>query len=149
MGYKFIIVIAGIHNNLRTQTQQRVDEGFVGRNSDPNRLGELIGVGLDHPNRCFPVTLTTTDKDFDKRIANQLGADLQVYKQPVVVVIKKNVSTLKNLYAWLKEWNTREAAGKIDNIPMLMIDDEADNASINTKKEDINPTETKSRSGMS
>jgi len=141
-GYKFIIVIAGIHNNLRTQTQQRVDEGFVGRNSDPNRRGKLIGVGLDHPNRRFPVTLTTTDKDFDKRIANQLGADLQVYKQPVIVVIKKNVSTLKSLYAWLKEWNTRESADKIDNIPMLMIDDEADNASINTRKEDINPTET-------
>lgn len=141
-GYKLIIVIAGIHNNLRTQTQQRVDGGFIGRNSDPNRRGKLIGVGLDHPNRRFPVTLTTTDKDFDKRIANQLGADLQVYKQPVVVVIKKNVSTLKSLYAWLKEWNTRESADKIDNIPMLMIDDEADNASINTKKEDINPTET-------
>lgn len=141
-GYKLIIVIAGIHNNLRTQTQQRVDEGFIGRNSDPNRRGKLIGVGRDHPNRRFPVTLTTTDKDFDKRIANQLGADLQVYKQPVVVVIKKNVSTLKSLYVWLKEWNTRESADKIDNIPMLMIDDEADNASINTKKEDINPTET-------
>ncbi|MBY0579435.1 MAG: Z1 domain-containing protein [Burkholderiales bacterium] len=141
-GYKFIIVIAGIHNNLRTQTQQRVDEGFIGRNSDPNRRGQMIGVGLNHPNRRFPVTLTTTGKDFDRNIANQLGADLQVYRQPVVVVIKKNVSTLKNLYAWLKEWNTREAADKIGNIPMLMIDDEADNASINTKKDDINPTET-------
>lgn len=141
-GYKLIIVIAGIHNNLRTQTQQRVDEGFIGRNSDPNRRGKLIGVGLDHPNRRFPVTLTTTDKDFDKRFASQQGGDLQVYKHPVIVVIKKNVSTLKSLYSWLKELNTRESAGKIDNIPMLMIDDEADNASINTKKEDINPTET-------
>lgn len=141
-GYKFIIVIAGIHNKLHTQTQQRVDEGFIGRNSDPTRRGQLIGVGLDHPNRRFPVTLTTTCKDFDRNIANQLGADLQVYKQPVVVVIKKNVSTLRSLYAWLKKLNTREAADKIGNIPMLMIDDEADNASINTKKEDINPTET-------
>lgn len=141
-GYKFIIVIAGIHNNLRTQTQQRVDEGFIGRNSDPNRRGKPLGVGLIHPNRRFPVTLTTTDKDFDKHIANQLGADLQVYKQPVVVVIKKNVTTLKRLYAWLKEWNTRESTDKIDNIPMLMIDDEADNASINTKKEDLDPTAT-------
>ena len=70
---------------------------------------------------------------------------MQVYKQPVVVVIKKNVSTLKNIYSWLKEWNTRESVDKIDNIPMLMIDDEADNASINTKKEDINPTETNNK----
>lgn len=43
-GYKFIIVIAGIHNNLRAQTQQRVDEGFIGRSSDPNRRGKLLGV---------------------------------------------------------------------------------------------------------
>lgn len=141
-GYKFIIVIAGIHNNLRTQTQQRVDEGFIGRNSDPNRRGKLLGVGLLHPNRNFPATLTSTDKDFNKHTADQVGNDLQVYKQPVVVVIKKNVTTLKNLYTWLKEWNTRESADKIDNIPMLMIDDEADNASINTKKADLDPTAT-------
>lgn len=141
-GYKFIIVIAGIHNNLRTQTQQRVDEGFVGRSSDPNRRGKPLGVGILHPNRRFPVTLTTTDKDFDKRFASQMGGDLQVYKQPVIVVIKKNVSTLRSLYAWLKELNTRESVGKIDNIPMLMIDDEADNASINTNREDLDPTAT-------
>lgn len=141
-GYKFIIVIAGIHNNLRAQTQQRVDEGFIGRSSDPNRRGKPLGVGILHPNRRFPVTLTTTDRDFDKRFASQLGGDLQVYKQPVIVVIKKNVSTLKSLYSWLKELNTRESADKIDNIPMLMVDDEADNASINTNREDLDPTAT-------
>ena len=32
-GYKLIVVIAGIHNNLRNQTQLRIDEGFVGRDS--------------------------------------------------------------------------------------------------------------------
>ncbi len=32
-GYRLIIVIAGIHNNLRNQTQLRIDEGFVGRDS--------------------------------------------------------------------------------------------------------------------
>ena len=43
-GYRFIIVIAGIHNNLRKQTQERIDEGFIGRSSDPaNRVS--IGVG--------------------------------------------------------------------------------------------------------
>ena len=29
-GFKLIIVLAGIHNNLRSQTQQRLDEGFLG-----------------------------------------------------------------------------------------------------------------------
>jgi len=35
VGYKFIVVIAGIHNNLRKQTQERADSGFVGRTSNP------------------------------------------------------------------------------------------------------------------
>ena len=32
-GYKLIVIIAGVHNNLRSQTQRRIDEGFVGRDS--------------------------------------------------------------------------------------------------------------------
>ena len=140
-GYKFIIVIAGIHNNLRKQTQQRIDEGFVGRDSTPNAKRRYIGVGLLNRNRKFPVSLTNTSQDFTKQIANQLVADLEGFSQPVVVVIKKNVTSLKNLHSWLKEWNTR-GADQIANIPMLMIDDEADNASINTNKEDLDPTIT-------
>ncbi len=35
-GYKFIIVIAGIHNNLRRQTQERIDDAFIG---DPATRG--------------------------------------------------------------------------------------------------------------
>src|SRR3972149_3932719 len=141
-GYKFIIVIAGIHNNLRKQTQQRIDEGFVGRDSTPDRKRKHVGVGILNKNRKFPVSLTNTNKDFTRQIANQLVADLQGFSQPVVVVIKKNVTTLSNLYSWLKEWNTRESSQQIANVPMLMIDDEADNASINTNKPDIDPTRT-------
>jgi hypothetical protein len=141
-GYKFIIVIAGIHNNLRKQTQQRIDEGFVGRDSTPDTGRKLIGVGILNKNRKFPVSLTNTSQDFTKQIANQLAADLEGFSQPVVVVIKKNVTTLQNLYSWLKELNTRAGAERIANVPMLMIDDEADNASINTNKEDLDPTRT-------
>lgn len=54
-GYKFIIVIAGIHNNLRRQTQERIDEGFIGRSSDPNHRVN-IGVGLNHDYQ-HPATL--------------------------------------------------------------------------------------------
>ncbi len=140
-GYKFIIVIAGIHNNLRKQTQQRLDMGFVGRDSTPDSGRTLVGVGQMNRNRKFPISLTNTNQDFTKQIANQLVADLEGFSQPVVVVIKKNVTTLKNLYSWLKEWNTH-GGEQIANIPMLMIDDEADNASINTNKEDIDPTRT-------
>lgn len=138
-GYKFIIVIAGIHNNLRKQTQQRVDEGFVGRSSDPaDRVN--IGVGLDrnYPN---PVTLTNINSDFNKQTANVSGAQLNDFKNPVILVIKKNVKTLEALHTWLRELNAK-GHERIADVPMLVIDDEADNASINTNKPDINPTAT-------
>ncbi|WP_281926545.1 Z1 domain-containing protein [Roseibium album] len=138
-GYKFIIVIAGIHNNLRKQTQERIDEGFVGRSSDPEDR-KRIGVGLtrDYPH---PATLTNIIDDFSKKTANQSGWKINDLNKPTVLVIKKNVSTLKALHVWLKEMNA-QADGVIADVPMLMIDDEADNASINTNKPELDPTKT-------
>ena len=140
-GYRFIIVIAGIHNNLRKQTQERIDEGFVGRSSDPDNR-KIIGVGYQgYPH---PATLTNIYNDFNKQTANQSGWSITDYNKPVVLVIKKNVSTLLSLHRWLKELNA-EGNGTISDFPMLMIDDEADNASINTNKPDLDPTKTNRR----
>lgn len=138
-GYKFIIVIAGIHNNLRKQTQERIDEGFVGRSSDPEDR-KRVGVGLsrDYPH---PATLTNINDDFSKKTANQSGWKINDLNKPTVLVIKKNVTTLKALHVWLKEMNA-QADGVIADVPMLMIDDEADNASINTNKPELDPTKT-------
>ena len=137
-GYKFIIVIAGLHNNLRKQTQERIDEGFVGRSSDPENR-KIIGVG--HPGYPHPATLTNIYNDFNKQTANQSGWRINDFSRPIVMVVKKNVSTLTSLHRWLKELNA-QGNGKIADVPMLMIDDEADNASINTNKEDLDPTRT-------
>ena len=143
-GYKFITVIAGIHNNLRKQTQERIDEGFVGRSSDPKAARETIGIGLTCANYPYPVTLTNIHKDFNKQTADQnLWSLNDVASKPIVLVIKKNVSTLKSLQRRLRELNTR-GDENISDVPMLMIDDEADNASINTNKEDLDPTRTNS-----
>lgn len=139
-GYKFIIVIAGIHNNLRKQTQERIDQGFVGRSSDPHAR-ETIGVG--YKGYPYPATLTNIYNDFNKTTANQSGWRINDFSKPIILVIKKNVSTLSSLHRWLKELNA-EGDGKISDVPMLMIDDEADNASINTNKEDLDPTRTNS-----
>lgn len=141
-GFKFIIVIAGIHNILRKQTQERIDAGFVGRSSDPEAR-EPIGVGLIGTNYPHPVTLTNVYKDFNKQTANQSGWRINDFSKPIILVIKKNVSTLESLHRWLKELNSRPD-GRIADVPMLMIDDEADNASINTNKEDLDPTRTNS-----
>lgn len=139
-GYKLIIVIAGIHNNLRKQTQERIDEGFVGRSSDPNNRVP-IGVGLLNSDYPHPITLTTIHNDFYRQIANQIGLGVRDRGKPVVLVIKKNVSILKALHRWLKEMNT-PGGGLISDVPVLLIDDEADNASINTNKPDLDPTAT-------
>ena len=138
-GYKFIIIIAGIHNNLRKQTQERVDAGFVGRDS---KSRSFAGVGTVNRSRAFPITLTNTTSDFSRQQASTFTADLKGFSRPVVVVIKKNVTTLANLHSWLKDLNTENQDDKISDVPMLMIDDEADNASINTNKPNIDPTRT-------
>ena len=143
-GYKFIIVIAGIHNNLRSQTQQRVDEGFVGRVSGKDRNKTPIGVSLEYEgNFPHPVSFTTVDQDFNKNQADTFVAQIADFRKPVILVIKKNVSTLRSLHSWLVNFNMKGAKsnGRI-NVPMLMIDDEADNASINTNDPELDPTKT-------
>lgn len=140
-GYRFIIVIAGIHNNLRRQTQQRIDEAFIGRSSDPNDRHN-IGVGLA-PGYPHPATLTNINEDFNKSTAAKSGWKINDFSKPIILVIKKNVTTLTALHRWLKELNT-ENDGRI-SVPMLLIDDEADNASINTNKDDLDPTRTNAK----
>lgn len=138
-GYKLIIVIAGIHNNLRKQTQERIDEGFIGRSSDPhNRIPVGVGLDVGYP---FPATLTTIYDDFNQTTAARSGWRINDFSKPIILVIKKNVSILKALHKWLKEMNT-QGGGRISDVPMLLIDDEADNASINTNKPDLDPTAT-------
>jgi hypothetical protein len=138
-GYGFIIVIAGIHNNLRRQTQQRVDEGFIGRTSGKNR--QIIGAGNLRPRARNVISLTSESSDFRKETASNVYLTLGSSLPPLVVVIKKNVSTLRTLHDWLHTLNA-DAAQRITGVPLIMVDDEADNASINTKNSETDPTQT-------
>lgn len=133
-GYRLIVVIAGVHNNLRNQTQKRIDEGFVGRDSArllTQREERYVGVGRFDPRRR-PVTFTNSVKDFNKQMATGVGVPLHNLNEPAVFVIKKHSTTLKNLLEWLREHNASRGGRTVDE-PMLLIDDEADNASINVK----------------
>ena len=56
------------------------------------------------------------------------------------MVIKKNVNTLRSILDWLKTGKDREQYK--NNYPLLLIDDEADNASINYNDIDEDPTKT-------
>lgn len=133
-GYRLVVVIAGVHNNLRNQTQLRMDEGVVGRDSArllSNRQEQFVGVGrYDRTRR--PVTFTNSLRDFNKAMATSVGVPLRNLNEPALFVIKKNSNTLRNLLEWLREHNARSGVETIE-APMLLIDDEADNASINTQ----------------
>lgn len=133
-GYKFIVVIAGGLNNLRNQTQERINESFIGRDD-----GNFVGVGNfeSTEKKQTPVSLTNKSFDFNKRDATKAkqSLDLDMGERPFIIVIKKNTSTLSNVISWLKSHYQEE----IKDHAMLLIDDESDYASINTKDEN-NPT---------
>lgn len=151
-GYRLVIILAGSHNNLRAQTQHRFDEAFVGRDTRV-QLGEVspaYGVGLNRNRKhAFSMTQATENGDFKKAVADGIGNPFAHSDLPTVFVVKKHVTVLKTLHDWL-----RQNAGippdqpTIQDVPLLLIDDEADNASIDTANHedpDTNPTGTNAR----
>ena len=140
-GYKVIIVIAGIHENLRKQTQERVNYGFIGYDRDSTNLeGERIGVGKKFRKDgsksklrdIFPWQLTFNTIDFGLNSAKSSNVPFDSKcERPLIFVIKKNPTVLENLIKWLECSPAKDLSEKI-NHPLLLIDDEADNASINT-----------------
>lgn len=149
-GYKVIIVIAGTISSLRRQTQERIDAGFIGRSSSAfirENENKLIGVGkLKVETDIYSLTSSYyksgDEGDFSQSVANRLN--IPIGKNPVVFVIKKNKSILENLIDWFsKNENIKNIDGtpKLFDVPALIIDDEADAASVNTAK-DINEVRT-------
>lgn len=151
-GYKIIIVLAGLHNNLRSQTQMRLDEGFLGYETKPDPEHLLpIGVGeIDRDPAIRPnfATNRSNNGDFTSGVARNLGITPE--QRPWLFVVKKNKTVLERLLGWITHHvaNTTEAqTGRriVTNLPLLLIDDEADNASVDTgetvMKEDGTPDE--------
>lgn len=133
-GYKIVVLLAGMTDSLREQTQGRVDLGFIGAMSDSIGGGvEYVGVGLDKSEH-YAVPLTNTRQDFVKWIRQNINATPSEYTKPLVLVVKKNKGVLGHVHNWLK-------SKRIGNQNILIIDDEADNASINSKRDDNDPTQ--------
>ena len=130
-GYKVVIVITGILEDLRIQTQIRTEEGFLAKDI---QTGESVGVGLERlrPSSEMPNCVTTRKKDFTKSLADNSGYTVESFKEAFILVIKKNASILKNLNEWIEDDLQRIGKKQVDT-SVLIIDDEADNASINTK----------------
>ncbi len=112
-GYRLVIVLSGIHNQLRRQTQERLESQ------------------LWHPNQGEWHLLTAAERDF--RPPSPAPAYFQKQNgQRVLCVVKKNGPVLRKLIKWLKS-----AANELHHIPAIVIDDEADQATVATKT--INP----------
>jgi len=145
-GYKTIIVLGGHLNDLRKQTQERIDEGVLGKESKHLILENIataspIGVGI-HKTKHTIHTGTSTMGDFKKPSSDNFGIKL-TGSDPVIFTIKKHTGVLEGLYNYIKDEHMLypELGKKLDG-PLLLIDDEADYASINTKhhKEEVTKT---------
>ncbi len=114
IGYKFFIVLSGLTNPLRFQTQERLER-------------ELVDL-----NRGNWVALTGLDRDFfpTGAVGNVDAFLTEYHDYKVLCVVKKNATVLRRLLRWLK------AAHKevLSTCPVLLIDDEADQASVNASK---------------
>ena len=139
VGYQFIVVLAGMHNNLRQQTQFRIDQGVNGKQKI-NGEETAVGVGTlmnRFDNQTQSLTTADVKGDFNSAAANMNGINFNL-EAPLIAVIKKNVHPLKNMNRWLENVIGINMESQ-SNKAVLIIDDEADQASINNnfKLEDL------------
>lgn len=136
-GYRIVVLLAGSTNSLRLQTQKRTDSGVIGAKSDTigNEI-EYIGVGFNTKD-YYAVPFTNQANDFAKFIQKNLNVGIGAINKPVVLVVKKVKSILESVGERLQ--SALEDKG-LDTKNILIIDDEADYASINTAKPGKDPT---------
>jgi hypothetical protein len=150
-GYKLIVVLTGTHDSLRSQTQLRLDQGLLGFDTQfQSRTDEdkqaRIGVGAlagVEQLKIGSITSSLQKGDFTKARAQNFA--VPIGEMPILLVIKKYGSILDNLTGWVSQLHgvlvsPDSDEKRIPDIPLLVVDDEADNASINTKNADETPT---------
>lgn len=121
-GYRLVIVLSGIDNGLRRQTQLRLHKELVGYPDNRTGAVRLPPVGQ----QWHQFTSDDFDGDFRAGFANH--AALQG-SQPVLLVVKKNGPVLRRLLQWLQASPAEVRA----SLPTLIVDDEADQASIDVR----------------
>ncbi len=144
-GYKIIIVLAGLHNNLRAQTQIRLDEGFLGFSTitDVDEL-PAVGVGLidsDTSIRPNSATNRTEGGDFNTAVAAKMNISPE--QRPWLFVVKKNKTVLERLLHWIRNrvvnhLDAQTGRKLVTNLPLLIIDDESDHGSVDTGENIVN-----------
>lgn len=143
-GYKVVVVLTGFTENLRQQTQARFDEGCLGYEQEWNSAKKeveyrTIGVGEGRQVTHLASSTrsaTARKSDFSKQSASHFLPD---HKTPTLFVVKKNVSPLKNLLGLFEEIGGLVEGDQgthvaVRDFPAMIIDDESDVGSIDTKK---------------
>lgn len=147
-GFKLVIVLSGIHENLRQQTQERVEEYIIGKNSRDGFKHFGIRAWSGHrlkykipgdPTVPLPDIHTMTSVEGDYGAAANRAYHVTPGHTPVILVVKKNVSILGNLLEWVVSIENKSPL----TVPTLVIDDEADHSSINTAAIDPETDPTK------
>jgi len=110
-GYRLVIVLSGLTDQLRNQTQRRLDDEFL---------------HLSGQNQINWHALTTVGQDFQIP-AGTPGSLLARTDLRLLAVVKKNGAVLRRLLKWL----SGALKGSARACPVLIIDDEADQASVN------------------
>lgn len=127
VGYKLVIVLSGVHNDLRAQTQLRLDEEVIGSRVD--KQGKSVGVAQIYDNTPNHIisSWTTVERDISSEPSGIFNLN-----QRTLMVVKKNsivLESLKNQLEYQKKLFSLD-------IPVLIIDDEADQASVDTSKDE-------------
>lgn len=142
--YKIIIVLAGLHNNLRAQTQVRLEESFLGYETTVGRdAGTPIGVAeFGDDLKTNSATTRAENGDFSKAIAKHFHG-ISPEERPWIFVIKKQKTVLTALLHWIQTrvadtTDADDGRKIVTKLPLLMIDDEADNASVDTGEQQFN-----------
>lgn len=126
VGYKMIIVLGGTTNTLRYQTQDRIQKDLIAIN-DPSWTWLTSAI-------CKEGSLEIIPGDFGQ--VSPAGGEAVMASQKSIGVIKKNAKILRDL----KTWITATSLEAKSQCPVLIIDDECDQASVNSNDEDSNPT---------
>ncbi|MGV9626354.1 Z1 domain-containing protein [Streptomyces sp. NPDC003487] len=157
-GYRLVIVLGGTLNMLRAQTQRRLDMELVGRENILRGAGEYESDYADDPAwsqgkfvafGALPSTLgafdivrlTTRDDDYKSLLQGITALEFEKQEPALplhdprnlhrsmarLMVVKKNKTVLTKLVKDLKKIKT-----PLSEIPVLIIDDESDEASVNT-----------------
>lgn len=117
-GYNLIVLLGGMTNKLRAQTQRRIEADIVQRH---RHLWQLY----------------TTDEDNGDFIVPRNGSfTMPVEGRAQLVVMKKITSRLKAFHRTV----TKTPPAILKSLKVLLIDDECDQASVNSAKDDYDIT---------